>query len=211
MAKAEENYFDIATTKNVEIFDKYLIFLKAAKVKLSGQNICDIGCATGNFISKVYKNNNCFGVDYSDFAVAECQKKFGKIKKHFAELDLNTAEKLPFRTSFDLITLFDLIEHIDNLKNLKQLIKNSLNKKGHLLITTPNANNFLRFFSKKSFTGEIDKTHVNLFSPYTLDFFLCRAGLKKVQLFTPYIFHFKNNWLTQKLLFGGQIVALYKL
>lgn len=211
MIKAEKNYFSSVTTKDSPVFRKYLAFLKNAGVKTERQNICDIGCATGNFISEIIEDNNCFGVDNSDYAVGQCRKRYSKIKNHFAAVDLNCDQKLPFRRQFDLLTMFDVIEHIDNLKNLKVLIDGSLKSGGHIMITTPNANNFLRILNRGWFTGEMDKTHINLFTPYTLDFFLRKAGFERVALFTPYNFHFKNNWITEKLLLGGQIVAIYRL
>lgn len=211
MTKAKKNYFNSATTKNSKVFHKYVGFFNSKGRNLKNQNVCDIGCATGNFISEIWRENNCFGVDNSDFAIKHCKKKYSEIKEHFALVDLNSDQKLPFKLKFDLITLFDVIEHIDNLANLKEIIAKSIHPGGYLLITTPNANNFLRFINRKWFTGEMDRTHVNLFTPYTLDFFLRKSGYKRVKLFTPYNFCFKDNWFTNNLLFGGQIFALYKL
>ena len=89
-------------------------------------------------------------------------------------------------------------------------IKNNLKKNGYFVVTTPNANSISRFLLKNSFSGEFDKTHKILFTPYALDFFLRRIGLKKVTLITPYIFYFKNNFLTKRILLGGQIAGIYK-
>ncbi len=211
MNKFNQNYFNKATTKKEGIFKKYANFLHREGVELVNLSICDIGCATGNFVSGFISKNDCFGVDNSKYAIETCKKKFPQCKNHFSVLDLNIAQKLPFRKKFQLITMFDVIEHIDNLANLKSLIVSSLDSKGYLLITTPNANNFLRFIKRNLFTGEIDQTHVNLFSPYTLDFFLRRTGFRKIAISTPYNFFFKHNFLTKRLLFGGQIFALYQL
>ena len=151
MNKIDINYFCPVTTKGTEVFNKYAGFLNDCGVKLVNQNICDLGCATGNFISEVQEKNNCFGVDHSEYAISYCKKKFIKLDKNFAVADLNTVRDLPFKNKFNLITMFDVIEHIDNLRNLKKLIAKSLNHRGYLLITTPNANNFLRLLNRKWF------------------------------------------------------------
>lgn len=211
MDKFDKQYFTRATTKEEGVFDKYANFLQKEELKLAGLSVCDIGCATGNFISNFNSICDCYGVDGSKFAIDVCKEKFPEMESHFAVVDLNLTKKLPFHKKFDLITMFDVIEHIDNLASLKELFNSSLTKGGYLLITTPNANNLLRFYKRILFTGEIDETHVNLFTPYTLDFFLRRSGFKKISISTPYNFYFKNNWLTKNLLLGGQIFALYRL
>lgn len=208
--KFDKNYFNKATTKEESIFAKYANFLRKEGIDTDKLLLCDIGCATGNFISCINNPKKTYGIDSSSYAIESCKKKFNTSINNFAVLDLNKAEQLPFNKFFDLITMFDVIEHIDNLANLKKILRSSLKNGGYLLITTPNANNFVRFFKKQLFTGEIDQTHVNLFTPYTLDFFLRKAGFRQVVLFTPYNFYFKNNWITKKLLYGGQVVAIYK-
>lgn len=210
MATVGKEYYNKVTTKESKVFKKYLRFIANAGIKLSGKNICDIGCATGNFIDQVKGSNHCFGVDYSSYAISFCRKRFKKISNHFSVADLSKVPKLPFKTKFDLITMFDVIEHVGNLSILKDLLTSSIKNNGYLLITTPNSNSLLRFINRKFFTGEMDKTHINLFTPYTLDFFLRKAGFRKVALSTPYVFYFHNNWLTKNLMFGGQIFALYQ-
>lgn len=207
--KYEKKYFTKTTTKSKNNYKFYLKLLESEGIILNNLQVLDIGCATGNFLENIYKNNICFGLDISKYAIYESQNKFPDFKDNFKICDLNIQE---FETQgkFDLITIFDVIEHIDNYSNLKKIICNNLNKGGKILITTPNANSILRFISTTNFTGEIDPTHVNLFTPYTLDFFLRKIGLKKIKLITPFSFYFNNNILTSKILLGGQIVALYE-
>lgn len=204
----DKNYFNSATLKDVKAFDSYVSFLTTLGINLRDKKILDIGCATGEFISRICSDNVCFGVDISAYAVEHCQAAFPAIRDNFFCLDLNT-EIIKDR-EFDIITLFDVLEHLTNFTKLADLIRESLRPGGILLITTPNANSVTRFLSVKNFTGEIDNTHKTLFTPYTLDFFLRRLGLKKVALFTPYVFHFKMDFLSKNILLGGQIVAIYE-
>lgn len=205
-----QNYFDSASVKNKDKFEIYLNFLKdIVNIDWQKASICDIGCATSEFLEALGGNGNYVGVDVSEYVVAESRKKFPQLQNNFFRLDLNK-EKPVWPRNFDAITLFDTIEHLNNFVYLKEMIKEQLKEKGFVVLTTPNANSLLRFLSLKSFTGEIDSTHTILFTPYTLDFFLRRLGLKKINLSTPYVFHFKNDFLTKRILLGGQIFAVYQ-
>ncbi len=204
-----KNYFNDTTEKGDRVLSIYKTFLAEQGVNLSGKKICDIGCARGSFFEGLVDKNTCYGYDASEFAINSCKKIFGP-NAYFHCLDLNT-ESLPPEKKFDVITLFDVIEHLNNFTNLKKIINNNLKRRGILVVTTPNANSFMRFIAGHTkYTGELDSTHHMLFTPYTLDFFLRKCSLVKKCLATPYIFYFKNNPLTQKILFGGQIFAIYK-
>jgi 2-polyprenyl-3-methyl-5-hydroxy-6-metoxy-1,4-benzoquinol methylase len=204
-----QEYFTKETTKSGDMFPAYLSFLANAGVLLEGKKVLDIGCATGEFIANIEKKNTCYGCDYSEYAIKQCQEKFPHIRDHFFQVDINQ-QLLPLQESFDVITLFDVIEHLTSFIPLEAMIEKHLKKGGILIVTTPNANSLTRFFGSKNFTGEIDPTHRMLFTPYTMDFFLKRMGLSKKENFTPYIFHFKRDFFTRKILFGGQIVAIYQ-
>ena len=202
----DESYFaDYAYQKSTHC-DCYFSLLSKLIPNLKDKKLLDIGCATGLFI-KNFNCEECLGIDISKYAIMHAQQQFPT--KRFKMIDLNK-ESLVNDDIFDLITMFDVIEHLYNFLNLKQLIEDNLAKNGYLIVTTPNSNSVLRFISLSRFTGEIDDTHTILFTPYTLDFFLRRIGLKKVCLFTPYRFYNKNNFITRKCLFGGQVFAIYK-
>lgn len=205
----KKEYFTKSSEKNTSIFDLYKYFLRRENILLDDKKIADFGCARGLFFDGIIDNNMCDGYDISSFAVDFCREKF-KEKGSFKLFDLNN-DQLDKNITYDVIALFDVIEHLDNFLNLKIIINNNLKSNEVLVLTTPNANSLLRFLlGNRNNTGELDNTHTMLFTPYTLDFFLRRSGLKKISLSTPYSFYFKNNWLTKLLPFGGQIFAIYK-
>lgn len=205
----DKNYFNGQSVKNKNIYEAYREFLRSHNIYLNNLSICDVGCALGAFIEDIKENNECYGIDISRYAIEKCKRNFPDIKNNFYCINLDN-EEINIRQKFDLVTMFDIIEHLENFSYLKLFLNKNLKKGGHLLITTPNANSIMRFLAKEHFTGELDKTHKLLFTPYTLDFFLRHIGLKKIGLSTPYIFYFKDNFLTKKLLFGSQIFAVYK-
>lgn len=206
----QKEYFNNITEKDRDIYNFYHDFLTAQNISLKNKKICDIGCARGLFFKKLISKNDCYGFDISKYAIDECKKNYPNIAGNFKVLDLNK-NRLMSSIQYDIVTLFDIVEHLDNFSNLKDIINENVKDNGILVITTPNANSFFKLlFGKKKYTGELDKTHTFLFTPYTLDFFLRRSGLKKVTLSTPYAFYFKDNFLTKVIPFGGQIFAIYK-
>jgi len=93
--------------------------------------ILDVGCGSGFIIQTLQKHGNVWGVDIEKEAISICkQKKILQVK-------LAKAEKLPFKSaSFDMITILDVLEHVDDKKALKEL-QRVLSKKGKLVISVP--------------------------------------------------------------------------
>lgn len=205
--KYNQGYFNSQTEKKREIFIKYVEFLTNNKIFLRGGRILDIGCGTGIFFDCIGDEIDCVGLDISEYALQVCREKHKR--KIFLNCDINYSIDLIGNQFFNIITMFDVIEHLINFDNLSSLVENNLSDDGFLIISTPNANSLLRFVTS-NYSGENDKSHSMIFTPYTLDFFLRRLGLKKISLSTPYAFYFKNNILTKYFLLGGQIFAIYK-
>jgi len=190
------------------VFKKYINFL-LEKISFKDKSVLDIGCGTGNFIktlAKFKQTTLIYGLDYNEIAVKKLKDNKYKVEK----FDLDSGEVMPFNKHFDIITMFDVIEHLNSFVSLDKIIDENLKSGGYLVITTPNSNALQRFINQSRYTGEFDPTHRILYTSYTLDFFLRRRGLVKVFNYTPYIFSFKKNIFNSNLLNGGQIFTLYK-
>lgn len=103
-----------------------------------GPSYLDIGCGDGNLTIKVagiIGASKVYGVDVDERALSEASKKGITAFK----CNLNE-EPLPFNdSSFDMVTAFEVIEHLDNpevvLKEAFRVLKNG----GVIMIETPNA------------------------------------------------------------------------
>lgn len=92
--------------------------------------IIDVGCGTGANLKWLKKFGNVIGIDNSQEAVKFCQK-YGNAK-------WGQADYLPFKNdSCDLVTAFDVLEHMSNDKVVLKEWHRVLKIGGYLYITVP--------------------------------------------------------------------------
>jgi len=101
-------------------------------VKDRAPRILDIGCGTGANLVLLSKYGEAEGVDVSHDALSFCRERGLEKVKHGA------AEQLPYENdSFDLVTAFDVVEHLDDdLAGLKEM-RRVLRPGGHALLFVP--------------------------------------------------------------------------
>ena len=103
-----------------------------AQVKDRRPRILDVGCGTGANLLMLSKYGDAEGVDVSEDALTFCHERgLDKVK-------LGAAEELPYDDgTFDLVTAFDVVEHIDDdLAGLKEM-RRVLRPGGHVLLFVP--------------------------------------------------------------------------
>jgi ubiquinone/menaquinone biosynthesis C-methylase UbiE len=117
--------------------------------RLKPEKYLDLGCSDGSFTLKVANLLNAqevYGVDRVGEILAEAKRK--GIKVYVA--DLNT-DRLPFADGeFDVVSAFEVVEHLWNPGNMLNETYRVLKNKGLFILTTPNMaswiNRFLLFF-----------------------------------------------------------------
>ena len=126
------------------LFEKAYHFVKniALKNKLQLINdlqeqkgtLLDIGAGIGEFLSVAKENGwNCFGVEPSEKAKAIALKK----GVTFADTTLQLEDH-----SFDVITMWHVLEHVPNIENQIKELKRLLKPNGTIIIAVPNFNSF---------------------------------------------------------------------
>ena len=157
----------------LEHFGKKLNFIKNFKKK---GRILDIGCGHGFFLEVAEKGRfEAKGVDVSSYAVEYA-------KKHGLDASLGALSEAKFPdSSFDVVTIFETIEHFPNpLTELKEVFR-ILKPDGLVLITTPNENGYLRKFMRKNLFTYRHQEHLYFFSPKTMRNLLQRVGFEKIE------------------------------
>lgn len=166
--------------------------------------LLDVGCAFGYFLGCCDKYGlETFGIEVSKSAIEEARKETkARLFKHDVNRNLNLFEN----NYFDLVTAFDLIEHLDSPYKFLKECHRILKIDGKIVITTPNLGAIARLLIKDKWHGFKDKTHKYLFTPKSLEFLFKRAGFKIIRLETP--FHPLPKFIQpclNKMGFGGQI------
>ena len=93
--------------------------------------ILDVGCGTGKNVETLNPFGEAYGIDKSRQAVAFCKKR--KLKR----ILVGTAESTGFPPSeFDVVTLLDVLEHVDEAKALTELGR-ILKPAGYIVINVP--------------------------------------------------------------------------
>lgn len=144
------------------------------------KSVLDVGCGTGRLVAYLNKHKfRAFGCDISNEAVkaAQNRNKNGSIVKASA-LDLPFKQK-----SFDMVVAISLIEHLtpSQVNQFIKQVKKVLKGNGSVFIVTPNYSTPFRYIQGKRWFGYQDPTHINFFSPSSLNQILIKHGFSEIK------------------------------
>jgi 2-polyprenyl-3-methyl-5-hydroxy-6-metoxy-1,4-benzoquinol methylase len=155
-----------------ELLDSFEPFRKTGK-------ILDVGCGIGYFLEVAKQRNwDVYGTEFTNEAVVICESKGINVKK--GVLDVSNYEN----ESFDIITSFEVIEHINNPREELTNFNKLLRKGGVVYITTPNFNSLLRYRLKSDYNVIVYPEHLSYYSPKTLTNVFNLSGFKKMKVQT---------------------------
>ncbi len=130
-----------------------------------GKKILDLGCRDGQLTQFFSKENTVLGVDIDREALKRAEKALSIETKW---LDLN--REWPFEeNSFDVIVACEILEHLYYPHLFLQRVYKTLKKEGLFIGSVPNSfriRNRFKFLLGNEF--ETDKTHVSMFSYFSL-------------------------------------------
>jgi len=137
--------------------------------------VLDIGCGSGTYLHLLEKkfNINAEGLEASRKAAQNATKKYGLTIHHKS---VEEAEFPPH--SFDLITMFQVLEHLRNPGEILRKISKWLSKNGFLLLQVPNIDSFQFNIFKKCWTGIDIPRHLVNFTPQGIKLLLNESGFR---------------------------------
>ncbi len=140
--------------------------------------LLDVGCGIGYFLEAAKERGwEVYGTEYTDEAVSICEEKGIKVQK--GKLDPKNYEE----ESFDVITSFEVIEHINNPLEELENFNSLLRKGGVVYVTTPNFNSLLRYRLKAAYNVITYPEHLSYYTPKTLKRVFKQSGFscKKIE------------------------------
>lgn len=173
-ASEELRRTQIFTPRAVKVIELCKKHNTATKVLL------DVGAGFGTFCEEIKKMtvfNKVIAVEPShDLAETCCIKGIDTIQKPIEEVDLD---------EIDIITNFELIEHLYWPKDFLFSCGKALSEGGLLILTTPNIKGFDLLMLGKLSDNIGGPNHLNYFHPKSLSYLLDSCGFEVVEFITP--------------------------
>lgn len=137
--------------------------------------ILDIGCSSGQFLGWLDKFGSWqkIGIELDATTAAEAYQRY-----HFPII-VGTLQATHFPTaSFDVVTMWDVIEHLHNPLADLQEINRILKPEAYLIFSTPVSNSLGASLFNKYWVGYEIPRHLHVFSFETLPQLLAKAGFE---------------------------------
>lgn len=152
---------------------------KAMKYKSKG-TLLDVGCAMGFFVELALQAGfDAYGLDPSSYAAGEAKKLVGERRIKTGTIG---GVEYPDK-SFDVITMFDVFEHLDDPGGDIEKLSKFLKDDGIIVIATGDTESVMAKVLKRRWTFYIPPQHLFFFNKTTLTTLLGAHGLVPVEWF----------------------------
>lgn len=112
--------------------------------RIEGLRILDVGCGDGLILQKLRDmGNEVWGIDVDSRSVQTARAR-GLHNIHCADLHTFVDRILPSGTYFDLVILFDVLEHLPYPLDTFRVLQGIINNEGLIVGTVPNRKRFFR-------------------------------------------------------------------
>ncbi len=167
----------------VQNMKKFLSQLK--KYKPSGK-LLDVGCAMGFFVELALGSGyDAYGFDPSEYAAGYAKRVLNGRIEHTTIRTSHYPKK-----SFDIITMFDVIEHLGDPGQDLEKLSTYLKDDGILLIATGNAESLSAKILRRRWTFYTPPQHLFFFTKKNFETLLAQYG------FTPIYWFGIGKWLS---------------
>lgn len=188
-ANPRDNDRDIINNYTMVEDEKYLGEWKAREAVFSRKlrliekyaakkgRLLDLGCFAGIFLNLVRRKNwSILGIEPSKWAA-----NYGRNELNL-EILQGTLEDFIFNDeTFDVVTMWDVIEHLPDPKSTLSLLNKKLKKGGMLYLTTPNFDSIYRkLFGKRYWF--IERMHIYYFTPGTIRRMLEESNYEVIEI-----------------------------
>lgn len=152
----------------------------------SAGKMLDLGCGSGHFLEVAMARGwEAHGTETSAEAVALCEAK---------GITMSSASLIPEHypdNSFDVVIMTELIEHVNNPREVLAGVRRLLRSGGAVYFTTPNFNSIERFVLKSRYGIITYPEHLSYFTPRVIDILFTQGGFRRARLWTQGISVFR--------------------
>ena len=183
-----EPYMRTRSAMRSRLADVMLRLKLAARVRMIrklrlGGDLLDVGCGSGGFLREMARLDRwrAKGVEINGQAARFDREQLG-LEVFCGEV---TDARFP-DDSFDVVTMWDVLEHVrDPLRTLQEIYR-ILKPGGYLICSTPHAGSLDARLFGRYWIGYDFPRHFYVFSPATLGSLLAKAGLDAERFFWFY-------------------------
>jgi SAM-dependent methyltransferase len=169
----------LAHPSEKSFYDKiYNLGFESCKKLTKIESVLDIGCSDGAFLDLV-RDEGCktFGVELNEQEIL-----LARAKSH--TIWTGSAFDIPKESKFDLISLWDVFEHIKDGKRLLKLLTKHLNPNGIIFLQVPNSGSLAARILREKCNMFDGIEHVNLYDKNTINKVAESAGLRVVEVYS---------------------------
>jgi 2-polyprenyl-3-methyl-5-hydroxy-6-metoxy-1,4-benzoquinol methylase len=125
----------------------FLWHMKIIKEHIKEGRSLDLGCAKGSFVKLALREGfDAHGLDISEYSAKAAREEIPEERIFIGRIEEQPLES----QSFDLITMFDFIEHLDDIEGAIKKVSDLLRSSGLLYIVTPDTSSLsFRLLGKK--------------------------------------------------------------
>jgi CMP-N-acetylneuraminic acid synthetase/2-polyprenyl-3-methyl-5-hydroxy-6-metoxy-1,4-benzoquinol methylase len=153
------------------------------------KTIIDIGCGNGQISSKFDDRYVKYGLEVSNVAAKNA-------RKHITHVSTKPLEKNSYEEEFfDVVFSYHVIEHIEDPVSFIENINHIMKTHGKLVLGTPNFDCAMARRFGENFRLLHDKTHISLFSDFSLRDLLEDSGFQVDKIDYPF---FETEYFTKE-------------
>jgi 2-polyprenyl-3-methyl-5-hydroxy-6-metoxy-1,4-benzoquinol methylase len=168
------NYGEYVTAQDMK-FEHFRWRMERMRPYLKGGRLLDVGCSCGYFLQVAASEGyDVEGLEFSPSAIVAANPVIRPRIRQKSVDDLVRGD--PGR--YDVVTAFDLIEHLDQPKDFLKTVCRLLSSEGRLALSTPNARHFLRFLMGSRWPMLQPMQHLTIFSQKALHRALEETGFE---------------------------------
>ncbi len=167
-----QDYFGVESERRSRVHMAFAALLQS--VRRRGSSALDVGCGNGHFLYWLRRHGwRAEGLEVSAYAARRARERSG------AEIhvgDIRTFAQGPTsRSRYDLITLFDVLEHMEDPVRDLSLLRSMLTRGGRVFISTPQFGGTMSTAQGANYF-QFKPDHLYYFSSSNLGLALRKAG-----------------------------------